>query len=194
MKLELLAMKWAVTDKFRGYLLGSKFTVLTDNNPLCHLGTARLGALEQRWMAQLAVFDFEVQYRPGRSNKAADALSRHPLAGEHVPVTDDVEYDGCIAICNVIGKGTTLGTELTTAGLDSYKIRQVRALENGDPIVHSIAQGNTPTLPGYSKQELSSFQSQDPVLSVFRTFWEEKRKPNFKERNYLSFTETLVTH
>src|SRR4029434_1847246 len=62
MKLELLAMKWAVTDKFRGYLLGSKFTVLTDNNPLCHLGTARLGALEQRWMAQLAVFDFEVQY------------------------------------------------------------------------------------------------------------------------------------
>ena len=186
MKLELLAMKWAVTDKFRGYLLGSKFTVLTDNNPLCHLGTARLGALEQRWMAQLAVFDFEVQYRPGRSNKAADALSRHPLAGEHVPVTDDVEYDGCIAICNVIGKGTTLGTELTTAGLDSYKIRQVRALENGDPIVHSIAQGNTPTLPGYSKQELSSFQSQDPVLSVFRTFWEEKRKPNFKERNDLS--------
>src|SRR4029434_9360753 len=27
MKLELLAMKWAVTDKFRGYFLGSKFTV-----------------------------------------------------------------------------------------------------------------------------------------------------------------------
>lgn len=61
MKLELLALKWAVSEKFRGYLLGSKFTVITDNNPLCHLDTARLGAIEQRWVAQLAVFDFEVK-------------------------------------------------------------------------------------------------------------------------------------
>ncbi len=62
MKLELLSLKWAVTEKFRSYLLGSKFTVITDNNPLCHLNTAKLGALEQRWVAQLAAFDFDVQY------------------------------------------------------------------------------------------------------------------------------------
>lgn len=37
MKLELLALKWAIVEKFRGYLLGSKFTVISDNNPLCHL-------------------------------------------------------------------------------------------------------------------------------------------------------------
>ena len=29
MKLEMLALKWAVVEKFRGYLLGSKFTVYT---------------------------------------------------------------------------------------------------------------------------------------------------------------------
>ena len=33
-KLELLALKWAVCEKFKDYLIGSKFTVLTDNNPL----------------------------------------------------------------------------------------------------------------------------------------------------------------
>ena len=33
-KLELLALKWSVCEKFRDYLIGSKFTVLTDNNPL----------------------------------------------------------------------------------------------------------------------------------------------------------------
>ena len=36
-KLELLALKWSVTEKFKDYLLGSKFTVFTDNNPLTHL-------------------------------------------------------------------------------------------------------------------------------------------------------------
>lgn len=184
MKVELLALKWAISEKFRGYLLGSKFTVLTDNNPLCHLNTARLGALEQRWMAQLAVFDFDVQYRPGRSNRAADALSRHPFAGEHEPMPADMEYDGCVAICNVIQKGTALGAELTTAGIESYKIRQMRANEKGDGSGFG-AQGNTPTLPGYSKDDLKEFQGQDPVLGVFRRFWDSKSKPNFQERKDL---------
>ncbi|KAL7870272.1 hypothetical protein SRHO_G00077690 [Serrasalmus rhombeus] len=39
-KLELLALKWAITEKFHEYLLGSDFTVYTDNNPLAHLATA----------------------------------------------------------------------------------------------------------------------------------------------------------
>ena len=34
MKLEMLALKWAVTSKFRSYLYGGKFVVYTDNNPL----------------------------------------------------------------------------------------------------------------------------------------------------------------
>lgn len=48
MKLELLALKWAVTERFREYLLGAKFVVYTDNNPLSHLQTAKLAAVEQR--------------------------------------------------------------------------------------------------------------------------------------------------
>ena len=36
-KLELLALKWSVCEKFRDYLIGSKFTVLTDNNPLMYM-------------------------------------------------------------------------------------------------------------------------------------------------------------
>ena len=77
-KLEMLAMKWAIVDKFRGYLLNTKFTVYSDNNPLCHLDKAKLSATEQRWMGELAVFDFEVLYKPGRDNANADFLSRYP--------------------------------------------------------------------------------------------------------------------
>ena len=78
MKLEFLAMKWAITDKFRHYLLGGKFKVITDNNPLTYFRSAKLGALEQRWASQLAQFDFDIQYRPAKINPA-DALSRMPL-------------------------------------------------------------------------------------------------------------------
>lgn len=74
-KLECLALKWAVCDKFREYLLGNNFVVYTDNNPLCHLQTSKLGALEQRWLSQLASFSFVIKYRPGRVNQNADALS-----------------------------------------------------------------------------------------------------------------------
>lgn len=176
MKLELLALKWAIVEKFRGYLLGSKFTVITDNNPLCHLKSAKLGAIEQRWVAQLAAFDFDVQYRPGRCNPAADALSRHPLAGEPEPDQDDEEFDDCIAICNLICRGTSLGPELATTGLECCQVNQVRALEAG---AHpSSTKEATPTLLGYSKEEIQTFQHQDSVLSVFRTFWIQKRKPS----------------
>lgn len=75
-KLEIVALKWAMTEKFREYLLGQKCIVYTDNNPLSHLTSAKLGATEQRWAAQLASFDFEVWYRSGRGNRNADALSR----------------------------------------------------------------------------------------------------------------------
>ena len=39
-KLELLTLKWSVCEKFRDYLIGSKFTVLTDNNPLTYVHTS----------------------------------------------------------------------------------------------------------------------------------------------------------
>ena len=77
-KLELLALKWAVSEKFRDYLLGAHTVVYTDNNPLAHLGSAKLGATEQRWVSQLAPFDMEIHYRSGKSNRCADALSRCP--------------------------------------------------------------------------------------------------------------------
>lgn len=47
-------------------------------------------------------------------------------------------------------------------------------------------QGATPTLPGYSNDELRTFQSQDPVLSVLQTFWDKKWKPNSQERKRFS--------
>ena len=45
-KLELLVLKWAVTEKFWDYLLGSQFQVYMDNNPLAYVQESKLGALQ----------------------------------------------------------------------------------------------------------------------------------------------------
>ena len=45
-KIELMALKWSVCEKFKDYLLGSKFTVFTDNNPLVYVKTSKLGAAQ----------------------------------------------------------------------------------------------------------------------------------------------------
>ena len=74
-KLELLALKWSVCVKFKDYLIGSKFTVLTDNIPLTYVHTSHLGASWIRWLSDLTLFDFEIRYRVGKSNQAVDALS-----------------------------------------------------------------------------------------------------------------------
>ena len=77
-KLEFLALKWAVCEKFHEYLYGSKpLEVFTDNNPLTYvLTSAKLDACGQRWVAKLANYNFSIKYRCGVSNTEADALSR----------------------------------------------------------------------------------------------------------------------
>uniref|UniRef100_A0A669DQG9 ribonuclease H n=1 Tax=Oreochromis niloticus TaxID=8128 RepID=A0A669DQG9_ORENI len=83
-KLEFLALKWAVCEKFNDYLYGSSFTVLTDNNPLTYvLTTTKLDAAGHRWLAALSTYNFNIKYRAGQANKDADGLSRRPQEPPH---------------------------------------------------------------------------------------------------------------
>ena len=96
-KIELMALKWSVCEKFKDYLLGSKFTVFTDNNPLVYVKTSKLGAAQIRWLSELPLYDFDIVYCTGCSNLVADALSHRPEAkGENHNQTcsnnDDEEW------------------------------------------------------------------------------------------------------
>ena len=88
-KREFLALKWAMTEKFHDYLIGSKVTVVTDNNPLCHvLKNAKLDATSHRWLAALSLYDFDIRYKRGATHVDADGLSRRPQP----PPEEDPEY------------------------------------------------------------------------------------------------------
>lgn len=45
-----------MAEKVCEYLLEHHCILRTDNNPLSHLATAKLGATEQGWAAELAAF------------------------------------------------------------------------------------------------------------------------------------------
>lgn len=85
---ECLAVILAV-EKFRPYIEGTQFTVITDHASLVWLKnlkdpSGRLG----RWALRLQPYDFELKHRKGRFMTVADALSR---AVETVTIDSDSE-------------------------------------------------------------------------------------------------------
>ena len=75
---ELHAITSAVR-KWRQYLLGSTFTILTDHKSLRELMTQVIQTPEQHYyLSKLLGFNYTIQYKTGASNIVADALSRRP--------------------------------------------------------------------------------------------------------------------
>ncbi|KAL0152472.1 hypothetical protein M9458_052195 [Cirrhinus mrigala] len=78
---EALAIRWAVLE-LRYYLLGRKFTLVTDHAPIQWMAQAKdTNARVTRWFLALQDFHFEVRHRAGADNTNADGRSWTAYAG-----------------------------------------------------------------------------------------------------------------
>ena len=73
---ELMAVVMAV-EKWRPYLLGRHFLIKTDHFSLKYIMEQKITTpFQSKWLPRLMGFDYEISYKQGRDNQAADGLSR----------------------------------------------------------------------------------------------------------------------
>lgn len=117
-------------EKCSDWLKGDQFTVLTDNYPLTHILTKpKLDACEQRWVAKLAPYDFDLKYIPGPQNIPADLLSHVPFVRDgttqHVTAENVQETlwlsVNCQALPNSGMTGSYQGTKAAEVSGDEVK-------------------------------------------------------------------------
>ena len=84
---EILALKNALMH-FHEHLRDTKFVIRTDSYPISQGMKQKEANLIKRWISEIHLYDFTVEWVNGSSNVLADMLSRAPLA--EVPEQEDI--------------------------------------------------------------------------------------------------------
>lgn len=139
---EMLAIVWAL-DNLRSYLYGAKkVKIYTDHQPLTYaFGNQNHNAKLKRWKARIEEYNYELVYKPGKSNVVADALSRLEANRNQIYMLTD---EGTIT-------ASETGSETVTA--DEGKSEQ------SDNTVHS-AQQDSSDLIHHVEVPLNVFKNQ----------------------------------
>ena len=196
-KLELLVLKWAVTEKFQDYLLGSWFQVYTDNNPLTYVQESKLGASQIRWLSELALFDFTIKYQTGHSNRATDALSHCPFNpscnfDNESTDSNEVEVISYSAACNEV---ETIPYSLVCEALDQClngsKIPEVLKQQAQD--ISCVVQSIVEEEDKQNEEELKEIVSEVNAVSVFGKVSPEEMKEEQQKDPILRLVYKYVT-
>ena len=162
-KLEFLALKWAITEKFSDYLTGQTFAVYTDNNPLTYvLTSAKLDATGHRWIAALSAYNFTITYKPGKTNTDADILSR-------LPRTETLDTDAIRAFIDVYDKQPYIESLSTVQSVCLQMQSSTNVCQNFD---------------------ILTIQNKDDIISTLKTLLLEGKTP--RKNSARSETEAIL--
>ncbi|KAE9292797.1 hypothetical protein PF008_g24972 [Phytophthora fragariae] len=189
---ELLAMKYALV-KFRVHLLGQQpFVIYTDHASLrTATSSPHLSQRMARWLSFFTEYNFTVEYKPGKQNVLADAVSRRPyyelahLACQESPLyelirevyTDDNDLAGLVVALSAPNKAVEL-TARQRSRLHRYSV--VEGL-----LYHQVDEGDEPRIVVPNDEDLRHrvhYEAHDTPLSdhlgrektytsVARNFW-----------------------
>ena len=68
-----------MSDQWRHFLIGIKFTILTDHVALTYIqSSATVSRRNARWLEFMSRYNFDILHIKGKENIVADALSRLP--------------------------------------------------------------------------------------------------------------------
>lgn len=180
-KLEFLALKWSVTEKFRDYLYyAPSFVVYSDNNPLTYvMSSAKLNATGCRWVAELADYNFTIRYRPGKENIDADSLSRMPMEEIMEQCTEELSFDCVAALIQAVEEqeyaplctvAAALQQPTETAHCDPIPLSEIRQSQLDDPHIGPVMRFKMITSVKPSLHSIMSYSAKSKRL--FRE-WEK---------------------
>ena len=127
---ELLSIVFAC-EKFRTYILGYQITVRTDHKSISFLKNCRLkhGRLT-RWTLTLQEYNIQWEYVPGKSNIAADILSRINVQDQ----TYEGEKETIAKVYHLLKNKTEFATILTDIRTHQQNDSKIQA------ILHRLAE------------------------------------------------------
>lgn len=173
---ELLAIVWAVKH-FRPYIFGRKFKLITDHRPLTWLFSIKdPGSRLARWRLKLEEYEYEIEYKPGRINKNADALSRIRI--NHIQDYLNFQAESKLLTYPIQGPSTSRESDSDTQSDTTETNKQEDALKEFETFIKLY---KTQSLIDYSKIEFSNGQLLDKTNKNIVTFFQQN---NLEDLHY----------
>ena len=169
---ELLAVVEFVRH-FRHYLLARRFLLTTDHGSLRWLLNFRDSGdcLIGRWLARLAIYDFQIEHQSEASHSNADALSRIEFKPKRK--CERARCEDCAKL--VIPPEIASTIEASAEGETTASVSEEVIVTPGS------REEQSHWLPTWTKAELREMQEKDPELGQVISWLKEHHKPGRTE-------------
>ncbi|UYV79686.1 hypothetical protein LAZ67_18000268, partial [Cordylochernes scorpioides] len=135
-KLELMAIVWTL-DRLRQFLVGIKFTVVTDCQALVYMNARKTTNPQiARWYNLIQEYDFEIRHKPGEKMAHVDGMSRAPVDDPRDTMEEIVEKN--LEVCLTI----TLEEQILMIQHSDPELRDLIQIFRKDPCDRTVGEQN----------------------------------------------------
>ncbi|UYV77850.1 hypothetical protein LAZ67_15002575, partial [Cordylochernes scorpioides] len=135
-KLELMAIVWTL-DRLRQFLVGIKFTVVTDCQALVYMNAKKTTNPQiARWYNLIQEYDFEIRHKPGEKMAHVDGMSRAPVDDPRDTIEEIVEKN--LEVCLTI----TLEEQILMIQHSDPELRDLIQIFRKDPCDRTVGEQN----------------------------------------------------